>query len=207
MGYQKGSEVRKADYPIYKLFLDRWSPRAMSGEEITDEELMTLFEAARWAPSSSNEQPWRFVYAKRDTPHWNRLFGLLVEFNQMWCKNAAVLVCLIAKKSFKCKKDEKEEDCEEKPNRNHMSDSGAAWENLALQASLKGLVCHGMAGYDVEKAREELKVPDDYEVVHMFAIGKPGDISVLHERMQKSEKPNTDRNPVKDFIFEGEFEG
>jgi nitroreductase len=191
---KKGSTIRKPDYPIDKIFLDRWSPRAMSGEPISDEELFPLFEAARWAPSSSNLQPWRFIYAKRDTPNWNKFFNLLVEFNQMWCKNAAALVCLISKKINK----------DGKLDRNHMSDAGAAWENLALQASLKNLVCHGMGGYDIELARKNLKVPKDYEIIHMFAIGKPGEISVLHERMQKSENPS-ERNPVKDFIFEGEF--
>jgi nitroreductase len=171
----------------------------MSGEALADKELMSLFEAARWAPSSSNEQPWRFVYAKRDTPYWDKMFNLLVEFNQMWCKNAAVLTCLLAKKTMG-------ED--NKDNRNHMSDAGAAWENLALQASLKGLICHGMAGFDVKKARADLKIPDDYEIVHMFAIGKPGNISVLHERMQKSETPSaSSRKPISEFVFEGEFKG
>ena len=98
MKYKKGSETRKADYPIDKIFLDRWSPRAMGGKSITDKELMMLFEAARWAPSSSNIQPWRFIYAKKDTEHWDTLFNLLNEFNQLWAKNAAVLVCLITEK-------------------------------------------------------------------------------------------------------------
>ena len=195
MEYQRGSSIRKADYPIDKLFLDRWSPRAMSGESISDEELFILFEAARWAPSNNNEQPWRFVYAKRETKNWNKFFNLLIEFNQIWCKNAAVLVCLIAKKTFAEGN---------KSNRNALSDSGAAWENLALQGMLKGLVVHGMAGYDVEKAKKELDIPEDYEVVHMIAIGKPAEISILHERMQKSEKPNN-RKQVKDFVFEGKF--
>lgn len=194
MEYQKGSSVRKADHPIDNIFIDRWSPRSMSGEPISDEELMTLFEAARWAPSLRNLQPWNFIYAKRDTPEWDKFFDLLSEFNQLWCRNAAVLACLIAKKIDK----------EGNQNRNALSDTGAAWENLALQSSLKGLVCHGMAGFDVERARTELKVSEDYEIVHMFAVGKPADKSVLPERMQKSEKPN-DRNPVSDFVFEGEF--
>jgi len=193
--YKKGSEVRKSDFPVDSIFLDRWSPRAMSSEDLTDEELMTLFEAARWAPSSNNEQPWRFVYAKKRTSSFDKFFDILVEFNKMWAKNAAVLVFLIAKKTF-TKSGES--------NRNHMSDAGAAWENLALQGSLKGYVVHGMAGYDVEKARKELKIPEDYEVVHVFAIGKPAEKEVLHERMQKSESPN-DRKPIKEFIFEGKF--
>src|SRR6201984_3247440 len=85
----KGSEKQKADSPIGSLFLDRWSPRAMSGEEITEEELLTLFEAARWAPSSYNNQPWRILHARRDTPHWPVFFNLLVEFNQGWAKTRA----------------------------------------------------------------------------------------------------------------------
>ncbi len=197
MKYEKGSAVRKPDYEIDKIFLDRWSPRAMSGEGISKEELFTLFEAARWAPSSFNEQPWRFIYAQRDTEDWERMFNLLGDFNRMWCKNAAVLVCLVSSKKFKESG---------KPNRNGVSDAGAAWENLALQASLKGLVAHGMAGYDVEKARKELKVPEDYEIIHMFAIGKPGDVSELPEGVQKMEKPNS-RKPVKEFVFEGSFKG
>ncbi len=195
MAYKKGSSERIADYPISELFLNRWSPRALSGEAMTDEELMVLFEAARWAPSSNNEQPWRFVYAHRDSQDWEKFFGILSDFNRLWCKNASVLACLVAKKTFA--KDNK-------PNRNHMSDSGSAWENLALQASLNGYIAHGMAGYDVEKARKELKIPDDYEVVHMIAIGKPGELDMIPERMQKSEKPNS-RNPVEEFAFEGEF--
>ena len=197
MQYKKGSEVRKADYPIDKIFLNRWSPRAMSGEELTDTELFTLFEAARWAPSNNNEQPWRFIYAKRDTKHFDKFFKILGEFNQLWTKNASVLICLVAKRTFTAK---------EPPvlNRNNMSDSGSAWENLALQASVMGLVAHGMAGFNVEKARKDLKVPDDFDIVHMIAIGKHGPLSSIPERMQKSEVPNS-RRPVAESIFEGEF--
>ncbi len=196
MEYVKGSEMRKADYPISDLILDRWSPRAMSGEAISEEELMSLFEAARWAPSSSNNQPWRFIYANNGSDNWDDLFGLLVEFNQMWAKNAGVLVCLIAKKT----NDKGEVD------RNHMSDAGAAWQNLALQGSSMGLVVHGMGGYDVEKAREVLKVPEDHEIIHIFSVGKPAGKEVLHERMQKSENPGASaRKKVSEFIFEGKF--
>jgi len=190
-----GSEIRKADYPIDKLFLDRWSSRAFSAESMTEEELLPLFEAARWAPSSNNEQPWRFIYSHRETPNWNKFFECLNDFNKIWCKNASVLVCLIAKRTFT--KDNK-------PNRNHMSDAGAAWENLALQANLSGYIAHGMAGYNIEKTRKNLNIPEDYEIVHMIAIGKPGELEMIPERMQKSENPNN-RNPVKGFVFKGEF--
>ncbi len=195
MEYKKGSSVRKADYTVSKIFLDRWSPRAMSGESISEKELFTLFEAARWAPSSFNEQPWAFVYARRDTKDWNTFLGILADFNQVWCKNAAALICLISKKTFKHSG---------KPNRNHLSDAGAAWENLALQGSLMGLVVHGMSGYDVEKARKELKIPDEYDIVHMISVGKPGSPLELPENVKQNEKPN-DRKHVGEFVFEGHF--
>src|SRR6266581_4786864 len=96
----KGSEVRKADHEIEPILLDRWSPRAMSGEEISHEELMRLFEAARWAPSSFNAQQWRALYGRRGTEHWQTFFELLVDANKAWAKNAAVLVVFISRKNF-----------------------------------------------------------------------------------------------------------
>src|SRR6266705_2322062 len=96
----KAEDFRKADYPIESLFVRRWSPRAMSGEPITEKEMLTLFEAARWAPSTYNEQEWRFLYARRESEHWPVFFHLLMEANQAWCKNAAVLVVVLARKTF-----------------------------------------------------------------------------------------------------------
>ena len=139
-------EKRKPTYSIHPFILNRWSPRAMSGEELTDEELLPLFEAARWAPSSYNNQPWRFLYAKRNTKHWNTFFSLLGEFNQSWCKNAAVLIVVISHQNF---------EHNNKPSRTHHFDTGAAWENLALEATHRGLVAHGMEGFEYEKARTE----------------------------------------------------
>src|SRR6476619_1213718 len=135
---------RQADHPIEPLILRRWSPRALSGEPISEKELMTLFEAARWAPSTYNEQEWRFLYARRDTPQWPLLFDLLKEANQAWCKNAAVLCVVLARKRF-IRNDQ--------VNPVHLYDAGSAWENLALQATALGIVSHGMAGFDFEKAR------------------------------------------------------
>jgi nitroreductase len=126
----KGSEIRKADHPIEKLLIDRWSPRAMSGEEISHEELMRLFEAARWAPSSFNTQQWRALYARRGTEHWQTFFDLLVDANKTWAKNAAVLVVFISRKLF---------DHDNEPSVTHSYDCGAAWENLALQGFQQGL--------------------------------------------------------------------
>ncbi len=186
---------RVAQYPINELFLNRWSPRAMSGESISDEQLMTLFEAARWAPSSFNNQPWRFIYAKRTTQFWEAIFNLLVPFNQSWCKNAAVLVVVASRNTFAWN---------DKPARTHSFDTGSAWENLALQASLMGLVAHGMEGFDYEKARIELKIPENYTIEAMLAIGKPGKKEDLPKELQEREE-KSDRNPVASFIFEGMF--
>ena len=191
----KGTQTRKADYPIDSVFLDRWSPRAMSGEPITEEELFTLFEAARWAPSSFNNQPWRILYARRDTGHWQLFFDLLVEFNQTWAKNAAALVLFISKTTF---------DHNGEPAATHSFDTGAAWENLALQGSLKGLVVHGMQGFDYDKARTTLNIPDGFNVEAMAVIGKPGRKEDLPERMQERETPN-DRRKLDETAFEGPY--
>ena len=184
---------RKADHQIDELFTKRSSPRAMSGEPVSREELFSLFEAARWAPSSYNNQPWRFVYALKNTPHWENLFNLLVDFNKGWCKNAGVLVVVVSKKTF---------DHNNKPARTHSFDTGAAWENLALQGTLKGWVVHGMEGFDYDKAHKELKIPDDHTIEAMFAVGKHGKKEDLPADIQKMEQLN-DRKKITEFIFEG----
>jgi nitroreductase len=188
-------EVRKADHPVEPLFVARWSPRAMSGESLTQEEMLTLFEAARWAPSTYNEQEWRFLYARRETPEWQTFFDLLVEGNQAWCNRAAILVVIVAHKVFSKNG---------KPNPVHLFDSGCAFENLALQGTAMGLVVHGMQGFDYDKARTALNVPDDYAVAAMFAAGRPGDPNDLPQPMQEREKPS-DRKPVGEIICEGAF--
>ena len=119
----KGSDVRKPDFAIERLLVDRWSPRAMSGEEISHDELMRLFEAARWAPSSFNAQQWRALYTHRNGEHWPVFFGLLVEANKAWAKNAGVLVVFISRKAF---------EHNDEPSVTHSYDTGAAWENFAL---------------------------------------------------------------------------
>jgi nitroreductase len=186
---------RTADFPIEELFLRRWSPRAMSGLPLGDAELNTLFEAARWAPSTYNEQEWRFLYARRDTQHWEMFLHLLMEANQAWCKNAAVLVVVVSHKVF---------ERNGKPNPVHKFDSGAAFENLCLQAATMGLVAHGMAGFDRERARAELGVPDDYDVEAMIALGHPGNPDDLPEGLLEREVPSG-RKPIHEIICEGPF--
>ena len=190
-----GSEKRKADHPVDKIFLNRWSPRAMTGEAISQDDLMSLFEAARWAPSSYNNQPWRLLYARRDSEHWPLFFDLLVEFNQDWAKNAGALVLFISKSHF---------DFNGEPSVTHSFDTGAAWENLALQGSLKGLVVHGMQGFDYEGARTALKIPEGFAVEAMAAIGKPADPATLSDDLKAKEAPS-DRRKLEQTICEGPF--
>lgn len=186
---------RKSGYPINPIILNRWSPRAMTGEEMTDAELMPLFEAARWAPSSYNNQPWRFLYAKRNTPNWDLFYNLMVDFNKQWTKNAAVLLVVISHKTF------------EKNNKasvTHSYDTGSAWMSLALEGSSRGYVVHGMEGFDYAKAKKDLNVPDDYQVEAMAAIGKKAALETLPQELQPREAPS-DRKPLNTIIFEGKF--
>jgi len=189
----ENESARKSNYPINPLILNRWSPRSMTGEALNDDDIMSLFEAARWAPSSYNNQPWRFIYAKRNTEHWDRFFNLLAEGNKNWTKNAALLVVVISRKNF---------EFNEKPAITHQFDAGSAWENLALEASSRGIVAHGMQGFDYEKAGVDLGVPHDFEVMEMIAIGKKGPIEILPPELQEMEKL-TDRKPLKEIIMEG----
>jgi nitroreductase len=167
----------------------------MSGEEISEDELMTLFEAAKWAPSSFNNQPWRFLYARRNTENWLPFFNLLAEFNQAWAKNASALIVITSKKTF---------EHNGKPARTHSFDAGAAWQNLALQGSARGLGVHGMQGFDYDKAREVLNVPDDCEVEAMVAVGKPGNKEELPEKLREREFPSA-RKKLSEIVFEGMF--
>lgn len=177
---------------VDRIFIERWSPRAMSGQPLDNSQLWSLLEAARWAPSSYNEQPWRFLYAHRNTPEWNLFFDLLVPFNQTWCKNASVLMIIVSDTRSS----------QGGINKCASFDTGAAWQNLALQGSMMGLVVHGMSGFDYEKARMLLNIPDYCTIEAMCAIGMPGDVNELPEYMQKMEKPS-DRRPIKEMSCEG----
>jgi len=195
---QLSKEVKKNRNPTYSVdpfILNRWSPRSMTGEGISDEELFTLFEAARWAPSSYNEQPWRFLYAKRDTPEWDLFFPLMVEANQAWTKNAAVLLVVISRNTF---------ERNNKPAVTHSYDTGSAWMALALQGSSMGLVVHGMSGFDFDLARKTLEIPDGYTIEAMAAIGKRAPKENLPEKLQGAEAPSG-RKPLEEITFCGKF--
>jgi nitroreductase len=196
MQKQKNSiQIRKVEKNINPLFVNRWSPRAMSGEEISHDDLMGLFEAARWAPSSYNNQPWRFIYAKRNTDHWQTFISFLAEGNKIWAQNAAVLVVVISRKNF---------EFNEKPAITHQFDAGAAWENLALEATSRGLITHGMQGFDYNQARKELDVPENFDVMAMIAIGKLGKKENLPIDLKEREYPS-DRKPLEEIVMEAKF--
>jgi nitroreductase len=188
----RGSQIRKADHPVADIFVDRWSPRAMTGGEIPEQELMSLFEAARWAPSANNNQPWRILYGRRNTEHWPLFFKLLADSNQVWAGNASALLVIVSKNTFD----------NGKPSRTHSYDAGAAWENLALQGSLRGYVVHGMQGFDYELARSSLNIPAGFTVEAMAAIGLPGDREALPPHLRERESPNG-RRKLTETVCEG----
>ena len=190
---------RTADHAIDPLFLERWSPRAFDGSSLSDEEVMTLFEAARWAPSSYNSQPARFLYAKRDTAQWPTFLGLLNPFNQSWAERAGLLTVCVSNSLMLPPGAEKPV-----PSHSHSFDAGAAWMSLALQAARMGLQAHGMVGFDMDRAFAELNVPQGYRVEAAIAVGRPGDKSILPEALQARETPNG-RDPLSKTAIAGGF--
>lgn len=189
---------RTADHDIDPLFLERWSPRAFDGSALSDEEIATLLEAARWAPSSYNAQPWRFVYARRDTPAWDTFVDLLVPFNQSWAKQASLLVIALSEAVRVVPGKDPA------PSYSHSFDTGAAWMAMALQATRMGLAAHGMVGFDIPRTAKILHVPDVFRVEAAIAIGRPADKSILPEALQEREVPSP-RRPLTELVYEGAF--
>jgi len=182
------------DLPILEALLERWSPLAISDRPVEDEKIAVLFEAARWAPSSFNEQPWRYVYAtKSDGQVRTRLESLLLPGN-VWATNAFLLVVSFAKKTFTYNG---------KENRHALHDTGAASAYLAAQCPSLGLVAHQMAGFKADEAATLLGVPADFESGSMIAIGYPGDPKDLDSKLQEREKAPRERKPQKEFVFRG----
>ncbi|MBD9374474.1 nitroreductase family protein [Rhizobium sp. ARZ01] len=192
---------RKAGHDIHPIFLERWSPRAFTGEAMPQEDLLRLFEAARWAPSASNRQPWRFVYAHRGTEKFVQLLATLDEGNQRWAENASVLAAILSKTHNRSPATG-----ELRPAYTHAFDTGAAWCALALQATFAGYNVHAMAGIDRDKVMAVLNVPEGYRVEAGLAIGKVAPKETLPEDLQAREIPSQ-RNAVEDFAFDGVFNG
>jgi nitroreductase len=190
--------ARSPDHEIAPFFFNRWSSRAFSNAEISDDILFQLFEAARWAPSGSNRQPWRFIYTKRNSPRWPVFVDLLNERNRIWASKAAAIVFVTSHSTA-------ERDGKLVPSQTHAFDAGAAWLSLALQANLLGWNTRAMGGIDRARSRTALDVPDDFAVNVAIAIGKPGAKDDLHEEFHGGETPNS-RRPLRDIIAEGSFQ-
>jgi nitroreductase len=191
---------RSPDFPIDPLFLDRWSPRAFDGSEMPDADLMAMFEAARWAPSAFNSQPWRFLYAKRGDANWQRFLSLLIPWNQGWAHSASVLIYIVSDSlPFTDKASGAPA-----PSTTHSFDAGAAWACLALQATKMGYHAHGMSGIQYELARAELGLPERYRLNAACVVGRIGDPAMLDEKLRAREAPSG-RKPVSDFAFAGSF--
>lgn len=179
-------------YTIHDLLRRRWSPRAFDDRAIEPEKLRILFEAARWAPSSYNEQPWRFLVAtKEQKTDYDRLFACLVEGNQKWAYRAPALLLSVATLQFE----------DGSPNRHALHDTGMAVENLVVQATALGLVVHQMAGFRIDQARTDCKIPVGYEPVAMIAVGYPGDPTQLADLLRARETQPRVRKPLTEFVY------
>lgn len=189
---------RTSDHDIHPQFLHRWSPRAFTGEALPQAELMKILEAGRWAPSAFNGQPWRFVYALRDTPNWDVFLGLLIAYNQLWAANAGALVFICSDQMAR------RPGQDPTPSLSASFDTGAAWGAIASQAHLAGWAAHGMLGFDRAGAHETLKLPEDWKIEAAVAIGRQGDKSLLPEAFQAREIAS-DRRPLSELVHEGSF--
>lgn len=192
-------------YPIHDLLRRRWSPRAFASQPVEPEKLCSLLEAARWAPSSFNEQPWSYIVATQDNPaEYDRLLSCLAEGNQQWAQSAPVLMLSVAKLYF---------ERNGKDNRHAFHDVGLSSENLVIQATALGLFVHQMAGFDVDKARQLCGIPDGlrpagghrYEPVAAFALGYPGDLGSLPDSLREREQAPRTRKPLDAFVFSGSW--
>jgi nitroreductase len=182
----------KTDYPISEIIAKRWSARAFSTRPVENTKLLSILEAARWAPSSRNEQPWRYIVFTTDNPQMlKKAQSVLKEIND-YAKRAPILICAIAKKTYSENGN---------PNRLHFHDLGAANENMFLEAFNQGLIMHEMGGFDVQKAREVFNVPEDYEVGIMIAIGYQDAYHVLPDRLRHKAFTPRVRKPLSEIVF------
>jgi nitroreductase len=184
-------------YPVHELIRERWSPRAFSEKAVSPEILQSLFEAARWAPSSNNEQPWAFLVGTRgDGNTFRKILGTLVEFNQTWAKHAPVLAIAVSELAF-AKNGHS--------NRNASYDTGAAVSQLTTEATSRGLFVHQMAGFDPHKGAETFAVPNGWEPIAAFAIGYAGDPQTLPESLRERELAPQTRKPLHEFVMSGQW--
>ncbi len=179
---------------INKLITDRYSPVLFDPGAVGEEKVNMLFEAARWAPSSRNEQPWRFIYAHRNDDVFEDMLSTLFDENRIWAQNAPLLILSIAKTTFTYKG---------KPNYYAFHDTGMAVANLLIQATDMGLYVHQMGGYDKEKARDLLNIPEGYQPVAMIAVGYKGNPEEMPEELRKRDKAERKRKFRSELVYRG----
>ena len=189
-------KVTPNKYPINDLVKKRWSPRAFSEKQIEEEKLASLFEAARWAPSAFNEQPWRFIIGQKGSETYDKILQSLVEWNQQWAGKSPVLVLNIASKNFSHNS---------KTNATAQYDLGQAVAFMIIEAVNQGLVSHEMSGFDAEEAARLLQIPEDFQAVSVTAFGYYGDASLLPEDMLQSEMEDRKRKNLNEIVFTGRF--
>jgi nitroreductase len=184
------------NFPVHDLIRDRWSPRAFANKPVEPAILASLFEAARWAPSSNNEQPWAYLVAtKDDAENFAKTLSVLVEFNADWAKEAPVLMIAVSRLNFQ----------NGTPNRNAFYDTGAATALLSVEATARGLAIHQMAGFDLAKAKQVFEIPADCAPIAAVAIGYPGDPSALPEKLRDREVAPRTRKPLSEFVMSGRW--
>lgn len=185
------------NFPVHDLIRNRWSPRAFADKPVEPAVLASLFEAARWAPSSSNEQPWAYLVAtKDDAENFAKTLSVLVDFNAGWAKAAPVLLLAVSAQKFHAKGT---------PNRNAFYDTGAATALLSVEATVRGLAVHQMAGFDPAKARQVFEIPADWEPIAAIAIGYPGDLDSLPQGLRDREVAPRTRKPLTEFVMSGRW--
>ncbi len=186
-----------SDFPVHELIRERWSPRAFSDKPVPQDILRAIFEAARWAPSSNNEQPWAYIVAARDDKDsFEKMLGVLVEFNAKWARSAPVLALAVSELAFAKNN---------VPNRNAQYDTGAASALLSVEATARGLAVHQMAGFDPDKARQVFGIPAGWEAIAALAIGYPGDPASLPPPLKDREMAPRTRKPIAEFVMAGHW--
>lgn len=192
------NEVNKMKYAqpstdsVLPIILERWSPRAFTDRDVSSTDLKTIFEAGRWAPSSFNEQPWRFFMGHRNSEPYNKILDTMVPFNREWAKSAPVLILGVARTRFSHN---------DSPNNYAAHDLGAAMALMALQATALGLSAHQMAGFDWVKAREAFEIPEAYTMGSVMALGYQGELADLDDKFQAQEQSPRSRKPLSEIVF------
>jgi len=186
-----------SDFPVHELIRERWSPRAFADKPVPRDVLRSIFEAARWAPSSNNEQPWAYIVASRDdNASFEKMLSVLVEFNANWARSAPLLALAVAELAFAKNN---------VPNRNAQYDTGAASALLSVEATARSLAVHQMAGFDPEKARQVFGIPAGWEAIAAIAIGYPGDPASLPQPLKDREMAPRTRKPIDEFVMAGHW--